>query len=72
VCLEADKTASRGKTKAEICGENRRKRRKIRIGGNINQESGVFPQPVKAHSSHATYTGDKSPAYHPEEFLRSL
>jgi hypothetical protein len=53
VCLEADKTASRGKTKAEICGENRRKRRKIRIGGNINQESGVFPQPVKAISANA-------------------
>jgi hypothetical protein len=52
VCLEADKTASRGKTKAEICGENRRKRRKIRIGGNINQESGVFPQPVQARTRH--------------------
>jgi hypothetical protein len=51
VCLEADKTASRGKTKAEICGENRRKRRKIRIGGNMNQDSGVFPQPVKALES---------------------
>jgi hypothetical protein len=48
VCLEADKTASRRKTKAEIRSENGPKRRKIPIGGNMNQESGVFPQAVKA------------------------
>jgi hypothetical protein len=39
-------TASIGKTKAEICGENRPKWRKICIGGKINQKLGVFPQPV--------------------------
>jgi hypothetical protein len=38
VSLGANITASIGKTKAEICGENRPKWRKICIGGKINQK----------------------------------
>jgi hypothetical protein len=31
-----------------------------------------IPQGLKPYSFHCTYTGDKSPAYRPEEFFRSL